>query len=116
MKQLIEHFKVLSDENRFRILMMLRIKPMCVCEILAVLDIANSTLSSHLKILKNNGFIRQHKDGRWIEYSVSDTPHIMKILEMAETLIEDRTQIDADRDKAGKITRDICSSQKDRLL
>ncbi|MCD8491058.1 MAG: ArsR family transcriptional regulator [Geovibrio sp.] len=49
MRSEIEVFKALEDENRVRIAMMLRERPMCVCEIDSVLDIALSTVSSHLK-------------------------------------------------------------------
>ncbi len=63
--------KALGDENRFRIMMMLRERPLCSCEMLEVLDIAGGTLSAHLKILKESGLLSQHKKGRWIQCSVA---------------------------------------------
>ncbi|MFO7524521.1 MAG: metalloregulator ArsR/SmtB family transcription factor, partial [Ignavibacteriaceae bacterium] len=55
-------FKTLSDPNRLRILKMLQIKPLCVCEITDVLQLATSTVSKHLSILKETGFIIEEKD------------------------------------------------------
>ncbi|HNO10725.1 MAG TPA: metalloregulator ArsR/SmtB family transcription factor, partial [bacterium] len=52
-----ESFKALSDANRLRILKMLELRTLCVCEIRAVLKLAPSTVSQHLKILKKNAFI-----------------------------------------------------------
>lgn len=71
MRSEIDIFKALGDENRIRIAMMLRERPMCVCEIDSVLDVALSTVSSHLKILKNAGVVKDIKDGRWIIYSIN---------------------------------------------
>lgn len=64
--------KALGDENRFRIMMMLRERSLCSCEMLEVLDIAGGTLSAHLKILKEAGLLSQEKKGRWILCTFSD--------------------------------------------
>ena len=66
MVDILHIFKALGDENRLRILLMLRQRPLCVCEIHEVLDIALSTLSAHLKHMKNTGLIEDEKDGRWV--------------------------------------------------
>ena len=59
MKDIVELMKVLGEENRFRISMMLLVRPLCVCELLEVLSIAGGTLSNHLKILRNSGLVEQ---------------------------------------------------------
>ena len=68
MNRLIKRFKALSDANRVRILRMLEIKPLCVCEITFVLDLAVSTVSKHLSILRDAAFISDKKDGKWVNY------------------------------------------------
>ncbi len=72
MNRIVNILKALGDENRLKILFMLREKNMCACEMLELLDITGATLSAHLKILKLNGIIDSEKDGRWIEYSLAD--------------------------------------------
>ncbi len=49
---------------------MLMAKPMCVCEIREVLDLSQSTVSGHLKILKEADIIEDTKEGLWVEYSL----------------------------------------------
>ena len=72
MDHVVAQMKALGDENRFRIMMMLRERPLCSCEMLEVLDIAGGTLSAHLKILKEAGLLSQEKQGRWILCSFAD--------------------------------------------
>ncbi len=67
-------FKALSDPNRLRILKMLQDKTLCVCEIRAILKLATSTVSSHLSILKDSGFILEEKDGKWVNYKLNPHP------------------------------------------
>ncbi|MCX6151139.1 MAG: metalloregulator ArsR/SmtB family transcription factor [Ignavibacteriales bacterium] len=67
-------FKALSDPNRLRILKMLQGKTLCVCEITAVLKLATSTVSNHLSVLKDSGFILEEKDGKWVNYKVNPRP------------------------------------------
>ena len=57
MRELVKIFKALSDSNRIRIIKMLQIRPLCVCEITAVLNLATSTVSKHLSILREADLI-----------------------------------------------------------
>ena len=109
MDKVIQKFKAVGDENRFRILMLLQERPLCVCELLEVLDIKGGTLSAHLKVLKNAGLINQKKDGRWIVYSISNND-IKEYLEKIEQDLEDNIVIQNDKIKIGKISRGICST------
>ena len=68
MEILVKRFKALSDPNRIRILKMLEVRHMCVCEITSVLGLATSTVSKHLSILRDAGFIVDKKNGKWVEY------------------------------------------------
>jgi ArsR family transcriptional regulator len=96
--------KVLSDENRLKILFMLKEKSMCVCEILSLLKITGATLSAHLKILKLNGIVASKKDGRWIEYSLTDK-NVLGILGFIETIIEDKSEINEARRKIRSLAK-----------
>ncbi len=63
-------FKGLCDENRLLILDILKIQEKCACHLLEELDITQSTLSHHLKILCDSGLIQARKDGKWTYYSI----------------------------------------------
>ena len=64
MRNFIKVFKALSDFNRIRIVKMLQLRPLCVCEIREVLDLATSTVSKHLSILRDAELILDEKDGK----------------------------------------------------
>lgn len=77
-------FKVLSEPNRVRILMMLRGRELCVCDITKLLALRTATVSSHLSMLREKGFITDEKRGKWIYYRIAeriDNPIIIDILE-----------------------------------
>ena len=108
MNSTIQKFKALGDENRFRILMILLQKPLCVCELLEVLDIKGGTLSAHLKLLKNAGLIDQEKDGRWVVYSISSEETKSFLTEIMENLKEKKI-IQKDKAIVSTISRGVCS-------
>lgn len=63
-------FKAFCDENRLRILELLRSSEKCACVLLDDLHIAQSTLSHHMKILCDSGVVRGRKEGKWVHYSI----------------------------------------------
>ena len=71
MKDFIRVMKALSDPGRVRILKMLEQKEMCVCEIQAVLNLAQPTISKHLKIMEDAGLVERHKNKVWVNYSLA---------------------------------------------
>lgn len=66
--------RALSDDNRARIVMALRLRPLCACEITALLGLAPSTTSKHLFLLKQAKLIDSRKKGKWIYYSLPQKP------------------------------------------
>ena len=62
MEKLIKIFKALGDKNRFRIVKMLQQRSLCVCEITAVLELATSTVSKHLSLLKEAEIITEARE------------------------------------------------------
>ena len=71
LRDLLEVTRALSDETRVRILMMLDIHELCVCQITAAMDHAPSTISKHLSILESADLISRRKVGRWVYYRLS---------------------------------------------
>ena len=72
MKEFIKVMKALSDPNRVKLLKILQERALCVCEIRAVLGIAQPTVSKHLKVLEDAGLVKHEKDGLWVNYSLTD--------------------------------------------
>jgi len=65
-------FKALGDEARQKMLALLSVRELCVCEVIVALTITQSTTSHHLKILENAGLIQGRKDGKWTFYRIRD--------------------------------------------
>ena len=63
-------FKALCDPNRLMIIEMLQSGERCACEILEDLQIGQSTLSHHMKILCDSGLVSGRREGKWMYYSL----------------------------------------------
>jgi ArsR family transcriptional regulator len=72
MKDFLKVMKALSDPNRVKIVKMLALKEMCVCELTSALNLAQPTVSSHLKVLEEAGLARSRKDGLWVNYQLAE--------------------------------------------
>ena len=64
-------FKAFCDENRVRILNLLRGGEKCACRLLEELSISQPTLSHHMKILCDSGIVVGRKEGKWMHYRIS---------------------------------------------
>jgi ArsR family transcriptional regulator len=112
MRDLAKTFQSLADTNRIRIIKMLEIRPMCVCEITEILQLANSTVSKHLSILRDSGFIVDEKDGRWVNYRLVDArddPYVTKLLPLLASWLPDNEVIQKDQARVNEVDRnEIC--------
>ncbi len=64
-------FRALSDENRIRIMNLLSGRELCASELLKSLDIVQSTMSHHMKVLTEAGLVNSRRDGKRVYYSVN---------------------------------------------
>ena len=76
-------FKALGDENRIRILKLLRGGEKCACKLLEELNICQPTLSHHMKIVWDAGIVAGRREGKWMHYSIccDGVKHIRRILQ-----------------------------------
>ena len=102
MHDLVNVFKALSDETRLRILKILQHGELCVCDIVAALDMIQPKVSFHLAVLKEAGLIRDRKQGRWTHYRLADSDMFRRFLLFSviekiggETAAKDRHKLDA---------------------
>lgn len=68
MDKLLNTFKVLSDETRIRLLVMLYHKKLCVCELCGVLEESQPKVSKHLAKLRDMGFVKDVRQEQFIFY------------------------------------------------
>ena len=72
MKREAQILKALADETRLRILQLLADGELCVCELMAALDLPQSTVSRHLSYLKNSGWLQDRRQGVWMYYRIDE--------------------------------------------
>ncbi len=66
-------FKALSDEKRLSILELLKSGEKCACVLSEQLQMAQSALSYHMKILCESGLVVSRQNGKWIHYRISQS-------------------------------------------
>ena len=72
MREFMNVVKALADENRVRALLALCQRELCVCQIIELLELAPSTVSKHMSILRQARLVDSRKKGRWISYRLAD--------------------------------------------
>ena len=112
MKNFIKVMKALSDPNRVKIVKMLQHKTMCVCEMREALQIAQPSVSKHLKILEDAGLVLRKKDGQWVDYYLSDgseSPYVASLLGNLKHWLENEEDIEKLRNRIPFINREeVC--------
>lgn len=91
--------KALADETRLRVLMMLEPGELCLCQLIAVLQLSPSTVSKHVSILATAGLVVGRKDGRWRFYKLSgrEAPqYIREALKWVRTHLHDQPGVQRD--------------------
>ncbi len=119
MQNTIAIFKALSDESRVRALMAVAERELCACQIIELLELAPSTVSKHMSILKSAGLVRTRKEGRWMYFSLVDFNSVGRIGEIVRSIIEhlkNENMLKADRIRLREIMKEdleeICKGQR----
>ena len=112
MKSFVKVMKALSDPNRVKIIKLLQIKYMCVCELQGALNLAQPTVSKHLKILEEAGLVDYKKEGLWVNYFLANgksSPYAASLLGNLQHWLNEDSEIAEMMKKAPFINRvDIC--------
>ncbi len=72
MEHILAIAQALSDENRVRALLALGEQEVCVCQLIELLQLAPSTVSKHMSILKQAKLVTGQKKGRWMYYRLPE--------------------------------------------
>lgn len=78
MDKLTDLFKILSDETRLRILVLLYHKELCVCQIQGILEESQPKISKHLGKIRDMGFVRDERREQFIYYYLDDSNTLLK--------------------------------------
>lgn len=74
LESLADVASALSEPKRLQALGMLSQGELCLCDLTEALDLAPSTVSNHMAILKRAGLVESRKDGRWAHFRLAEIP------------------------------------------
>lgn len=96
---LSQFFKALSEPVRLRIFnLLLQREALCVCDLVTVLSLGQSTVSRHLAYLKNAGIVSAYRDGTWMNYKlINDNLNAVEITHL-KSLFESYPEMQQDLD------------------
>lgn len=100
MNQLINLFKLLSDESRLRIIMMLYHQELCVCQLTGILEISQPTISKNLSKLRDLNLVKDTRKEKFVFYSLNlDNKVFIKLLDDITENIELYPQLVLDKSR-----------------
>ena len=70
--ELSEFFKIFGNPTRLKIISLLAVDDLCVCDICEALDLNQTTVSNQLRILRANNIVKYQKEGKMARYSLTD--------------------------------------------
>jgi ArsR family transcriptional regulator len=88
-------FKAFCDEKRLQILELLRDGEKCACVLIEQLNIAQSSLSYHMKILCESGIVDSRQEGKWTHYKISEkgsayAGNLLKEITMPNIVVQEK--------------------------
>jgi ArsR family transcriptional regulator, arsenate/arsenite/antimonite-responsive transcriptional repressor len=102
-KQLVAAVKAIGHPARLRILAMLEGRPMCVCQMTSILELAVSTVSEHLTELRRSGLVVEDKQGKLVFYRLDSSSVFAELVAQALAQVEDDETIGSDRALVGRV-------------
>ncbi len=107
---LVHLLRALEDPTRLRVLKCLQVRPACVCELVQALELPQSRISRHLRILRDAGLVIDERSAQWIEYALVEPrrpaeAHLLSVT-LGELAADDQVNRDLERLEAA--SREAC--------
>lgn len=88
--------KLLADETRLRLLMLLRKQKLCVCELTSIMNESQPKISQHLAKLRDKNLITDKREGQFIYYEFANNPMMKDILDLLTDNLKNDSTITED--------------------
>ncbi len=118
MHDLMAVIKALADETRVRVVMALQGRELCVCQMVGLTELAPSTVSKHMSILKQARLVESRKQGRWMFYRLADAdvpPAASEAVALLSRRLADDPRIRQDTQRLNQILKldreELCRRQ-----
>jgi len=108
-----EVLKGLSDPTRLRIVALLSERELCVCDLMAVLQLPQSTVSRHMIRLKSAGWVLDRRDGKWVHYRLTPSPLVEDLRQLLKHHLTGMEQFKKDAASLARYSRTkLCATAK----
>jgi len=108
-----EVFKGLADPTRLRIVGLLLKRELCVCDLMAVLQLPQSTISRHMIRLKSAGLVLDRREGKWVHYRLEPSPIVEDLRQLLKRHLTGTDQFKKDAASLVRYSRTKrCTSAK----
>jgi DNA-binding transcriptional ArsR family regulator len=104
--QVAETFRALADSSRARIVYALLRQELCTCDLAAVLGHSESSVSQHLRVLRQLRLVRSRRQGKMVFYSLDDA-HIRVLLSVALSHVRDADRAHTGMEKVLELFPDV---------
>ena len=103
-------FRAMADRTRLRVLNLLRGGEVCVCDLVAVLNVPQPKVSRHLAYLRRAGLVQARKEGHWAYYRLANHPSPLrsKLLDCLTICQDDVPQFGRDTEKLKLCGKSAC--------
>ena len=108
MREFMNLSKALADANRVRMVLVLRGRELCACQLTELFGLAPSTMSKHLSLLYQAQLVKVRKEGRWVYYSLPGKeapPPIRAALAWVDLSLADDEQTAADAKRLKQVLK-----------
>ena len=79
--ELSETFRIFGNPTRLKIMSLLSVEDLCVCDICAILNMNQSAVSHQLRTLRSKNLVKYVKEGKQARYSLADK-HVIQLLQI----------------------------------
>ncbi len=110
MDPIMNLFKILSDETRFRILHLLSKQELCVCELVELLDLSQPKISKHIAKIRSINAVKTKRNEQFIYYSLNtDDKQLISLLESIYDLYKGNETLQKDANKLDSVESFVCN-------
>ncbi|MGB9500333.1 MAG: ArsR/SmtB family transcription factor [Dissulfuribacterales bacterium] len=102
----LAYFKALADETRVRLLNILLHHELSVNEIVTLMDMGQSRISRHLKVMTDSGILNCRRDGAWAFYSAVADGDAGRFIEYVRFLFQSENVLASDLEKATVLVKE----------
>jgi len=103
MKDILNFAKLISDDNRLKIIRLLAERDMCVCELMEVMRVPQARISQHLLRLRSEGIVSDKRESQWVIYALNKDLLEQKLISLEKFMRGSASELDCMKDEFDRL-------------